>query len=303
MSNGIAMAAVIGTREVMLAAQDTFISTTYHTERLGPAAALVRCNRHELFVPFHFSTRRTQHTHPHIQDHILNPALQSCGVSISKLINQIDLLILKQMHLQATAEHQTLTVGRIGSTWTGHHQKVHQGGRAGRPAPEHTACLGSVPPRPCGAPGCEVAHTQAAAVGAQAVNTRLGLTVKEGMTAAAGRAGLPIALAGMDCWCAGARPERLRRAPPPPPPPHTQCSCAALVRLCPSFKHRRCQTHRGCSSSVCVVSRPSFSFEGWAKPHAAELTTLFTQVKLHDMCDQQTAVQKCAWVWVCGGHC
>ena len=40
MSNGIAMAAVVGTRGCMLAAQDTFISTTYHTERLGPVAAL-----------------------------------------------------------------------------------------------------------------------------------------------------------------------------------------------------------------------------------------------------------------------
>lgn len=40
MSNGFPMAAVIGTREVMQAAQDTFISSTYWTDRTGPAAAL-----------------------------------------------------------------------------------------------------------------------------------------------------------------------------------------------------------------------------------------------------------------------
>lgn len=40
MSNGYPMAAVIGTREVMSAAQKTFISSTYWTERIGPTAAL-----------------------------------------------------------------------------------------------------------------------------------------------------------------------------------------------------------------------------------------------------------------------
>lgn len=39
-SNGFAMGAVIGRREVMEPAADSFISTTYHTERIGPAAAL-----------------------------------------------------------------------------------------------------------------------------------------------------------------------------------------------------------------------------------------------------------------------
>ena len=49
-SNGFAMAAVLGRGEVMASTQDTFISTTYHTERLGPVAALAtikkfqRCN-------------------------------------------------------------------------------------------------------------------------------------------------------------------------------------------------------------------------------------------------------------------
>ncbi len=40
MSNGVPMAAVIGKAEIMQAAQDTFISSTYWTERMGPAAAL-----------------------------------------------------------------------------------------------------------------------------------------------------------------------------------------------------------------------------------------------------------------------
>jgi glutamate-1-semialdehyde aminotransferase len=40
MSNGFPMAAVIGRRPVMEAAQRTFISSTYFTDRIGPAAAL-----------------------------------------------------------------------------------------------------------------------------------------------------------------------------------------------------------------------------------------------------------------------
>lgn len=40
MSNGYPMAAIIGRREVMKAAEDSFISSTYWTERIGPVAAL-----------------------------------------------------------------------------------------------------------------------------------------------------------------------------------------------------------------------------------------------------------------------
>ena len=40
MSNGYPMAAIIGTRKVMEAAQDSFISSTYWTERIGLVAAL-----------------------------------------------------------------------------------------------------------------------------------------------------------------------------------------------------------------------------------------------------------------------
>lgn len=39
-SNGYALTAVVGRREVMEAAQDTFISSTFWTERIGPTAAL-----------------------------------------------------------------------------------------------------------------------------------------------------------------------------------------------------------------------------------------------------------------------
>jgi len=39
-SNGYPMGAIVGRRDVMEAAQDTFISSTYWTERIGPVAAL-----------------------------------------------------------------------------------------------------------------------------------------------------------------------------------------------------------------------------------------------------------------------
>lgn len=40
MSNGFPMAAIIGKKEVMEVAQETFISSTYWTERIGPVAAI-----------------------------------------------------------------------------------------------------------------------------------------------------------------------------------------------------------------------------------------------------------------------
>ena len=40
LGNGYAITAIIGRREVMEAAQTTFISSTFWTERIGPAAAL-----------------------------------------------------------------------------------------------------------------------------------------------------------------------------------------------------------------------------------------------------------------------
>lgn len=45
-SNGYPMAAIIGTGDAMQAAQDTFVSSTHWTERLGPAAALATINKH-----------------------------------------------------------------------------------------------------------------------------------------------------------------------------------------------------------------------------------------------------------------
>ncbi|MCX7707539.1 MAG: aminotransferase class III-fold pyridoxal phosphate-dependent enzyme, partial [Anaerolineae bacterium] len=46
-SNGYPMAAIIGKREVMQSAQRSFISSTYWTERIGPAAALATIRKHQ----------------------------------------------------------------------------------------------------------------------------------------------------------------------------------------------------------------------------------------------------------------
>lgn len=46
MSNGYPMAAIIGKGDVMQAAQSTFISSTYWTDRIGPAAALATIRKH-----------------------------------------------------------------------------------------------------------------------------------------------------------------------------------------------------------------------------------------------------------------
>ena len=46
LSNGYPMAAIIGTAGVMEAFQSTFVSSTYWTERIGPAAALATLRKH-----------------------------------------------------------------------------------------------------------------------------------------------------------------------------------------------------------------------------------------------------------------
>jgi glutamate-1-semialdehyde aminotransferase len=46
-SNGYPMAAIIGRGEVMQAAQDSFISSTYWTERIGPTAALATIRKYQ----------------------------------------------------------------------------------------------------------------------------------------------------------------------------------------------------------------------------------------------------------------
>lgn len=54
MSNGFPMAAVVGKEEIMQAAQTSFISSTYWTERIGPTAALATINKmQEKNVPNH----------------------------------------------------------------------------------------------------------------------------------------------------------------------------------------------------------------------------------------------------------
>lgn len=45
MSNGFPMAAIIGKSKVMKSAEETFISSTYWTDRIGPAAALAAINK------------------------------------------------------------------------------------------------------------------------------------------------------------------------------------------------------------------------------------------------------------------
>ena len=48
-SNGYPMAAIIGIGDVMEAAQGSFISSTYWTERIGPAAALATIRKHQRY--------------------------------------------------------------------------------------------------------------------------------------------------------------------------------------------------------------------------------------------------------------
>jgi glutamate-1-semialdehyde aminotransferase len=49
MSNGYPMAAIVGNEETMQSAQDTFISSTYWTEGIGPVAALATIEKYEKF--------------------------------------------------------------------------------------------------------------------------------------------------------------------------------------------------------------------------------------------------------------
>ena len=54
MSNGYPMAAIVGKRDVMDAAQSTFISSTYWTDRIGPAASIAAINKmQENDIPSH----------------------------------------------------------------------------------------------------------------------------------------------------------------------------------------------------------------------------------------------------------
>jgi glutamate-1-semialdehyde 2,1-aminomutase len=60
-SNGYPMAAIIGVADVMKAFQSTFISSTYWTERIGPAAALATIRKHRrLDVASHLIETGTQ---------------------------------------------------------------------------------------------------------------------------------------------------------------------------------------------------------------------------------------------------
>jgi glutamate-1-semialdehyde 2,1-aminomutase len=78
LGNGYPIAAVIGKGEIMEAAQDTFISSTMWTERIGPAAALATVKKHK-------STNTANHLvdiGKKIQKGWRNEA-QKCGLKIS----------------------------------------------------------------------------------------------------------------------------------------------------------------------------------------------------------------------------
>ena len=47
LGNGYAITAVIGKEEIMQSAQDTFISSTFWTERIGPIAGIATLNEME----------------------------------------------------------------------------------------------------------------------------------------------------------------------------------------------------------------------------------------------------------------
>jgi glutamate-1-semialdehyde aminotransferase len=55
-ANGYALTAVVGKKEVMEAAQNTFISSTFWTERIGPAAALKTLEVFEKVQPWNYIT-------------------------------------------------------------------------------------------------------------------------------------------------------------------------------------------------------------------------------------------------------
>ena len=76
-SNGYPMAAIIGTEQVMQSAQNTFISSTYWTERIGPTAALATIRKHrQLNVAEHLVD-----TGRRIQDG-WKQAAENCGLQV-----------------------------------------------------------------------------------------------------------------------------------------------------------------------------------------------------------------------------
>lgn len=60
LGNGYAITAVIGKREIMEAAQSTFISSTFWTERIGPTAALKTLEMMELMQSWEYITKTGQ---------------------------------------------------------------------------------------------------------------------------------------------------------------------------------------------------------------------------------------------------
>jgi glutamate-1-semialdehyde 2,1-aminomutase len=102
-SNGYPMAAVIGKRDVMQAAQSTFISSTYWTERIGPAAALATIRKHR---------RCEVHLHLHHIGQMVRDgwqvAAQRTGLPI-RLSGLIPLSSFAIQHEQSQAAHTLFT--------------------------------------------------------------------------------------------------------------------------------------------------------------------------------------------------
>lgn len=97
MSNGYAMAAVVGVRSVMEAAQSSFISSTFWTEKIGPVAALASIRKYR---------RESVHKHQvavgiNIRDGWL-AAAQRAGLAI-KINGILPLLNFSLEHAQSSA--------------------------------------------------------------------------------------------------------------------------------------------------------------------------------------------------------
>lgn len=108
MSNGFPMAAIIGKHEVMEAAQDTFISSTYWTDRLGPVAALATIQKmRQEKVPEHLDligVNIRQGWARLAQKHDLNIAVSGINPMSHFIFQYQDSLVLKTLFTQLMLE-------------------------------------------------------------------------------------------------------------------------------------------------------------------------------------------------------
>jgi glutamate-1-semialdehyde aminotransferase len=126
-SNGYPMAAIIGKAEAMQAAQESFISSTYWTERIGPTAALATLRKHrEKNVSKHLADMGRQ-----VQNGWLSEAKQT-GLNIEVggiyplshfAIQHAEGLAAHTLFTQIMLEKGFLASGRFYATYA--HQKKH----------------------------------------------------------------------------------------------------------------------------------------------------------------------------------